>query len=386
MNFMGYRRPDGKVGVRNHVGVMATVGCANKVVHDICNSIKGTVPITHEQGCLRVTSDLQMTQRTLIGLGRSPNLAAILLVGLGCESVFPDQIAEEIAKSKKPVELVSIQKLGGSIKAAAAGSELAAEMVLNASEITREECNASELIVATKCGASDATSGLSSNLAVGAFADILVSEGGSFLFGEVCDIMGSEQFLAKRAKDAETGQKIIDMVNSLIDRSEAIGADVVGCQLTEGNKKGGLTTVAEKAVGATTKSGSKPIDGFLDYGDELEGKGLWVIPTPGHGFENLTGEAAAGAQLHLHTTGLGSPSGHPVIPVIKLTGNINTWKNLNVHMDFNVSSIIDGEETVEEAGRRLFSEVLKVASGKLAKSEILHYDTSMDILVYGPVI
>jgi altronate dehydratase large subunit len=386
MKFMGYPRPDGKVGTRNHVGIMATVGCANKVVLDICRNIKGTVPITHEQGCLRVTSDLQLTQRTLINLGKNPNLAAVLLVSLGCESVFPEQIAEEIAKSKKPVGLVSIQKLGGSIKATAAGSELAAEMVLNASEISREECDASELIVATKCGASDATSGLSSNLAVGAFADILVGEGGTFLFGEVCDIMGSELFLAKRAADAKTGQKIIDMVNSLIDRSEAIGADVVGCQLTEGNKKGGLTTVAEKAVGATTKAGSKSINGFLDYGDELKGKGLWVIPTPGHGFENLTGEAAAGAQLHLHTTGLGSPSGHPMLPVIKLTGNSNTWKNLNVHMDFNVSSIIDGEESVEDAGRRLFSEVLKVASGKLAKSEILHYDTSMDILVYGPVI
>jgi len=386
MKFMGYPRPDGKVGTRNHVGVMATVGCANKVVHDICHHVRGTIPITHEQGCLRVTSDLEMTQRTLINLGKNPNLAAVLLVSLGCESVFPDQIAEDIAKSRKPVELVRIQKMGGSLKADAAGSELAAKMVLNASEIHRQEFDASELLVATKCGASDSTSGLSSNLAVGEVADILTREGGTFLFGEVCDIMGSEQALAKRAVSPEIGQKIIDMVNDLIDRSELVGADVVGCQLTEGNKRGGLTTVAEKAVGATTKAGTTSVQGFVNYGDVLVGKGLWVIPTPGHGFENLTGEAAAGAQLHLHTTGLGSPAGHPVLPTIKITGNSNTWDHLNTHMDFNVSSIIDGTETVEEAGKRLFEEVLKVASGKLTKAEILHYDTSMDILVYGPVI
>lgn len=386
MKFMGFPRPDGKVGVRNYVGVMATIGCANEVVHGICHQIRGTVPITHEQGCLRVTSDLEMTQRTIISLGKNPNLAAILLVSLGCESVFPEQIAEEIARSKKPVELIGIYKLGGSIKAVAAGSEIAARMVSEASEISRQEFDASELIVATKCGASDSTSGLSSNLAVGAVADMLVQEGGTFLFGEVCDIMGSEQVVAKRAVNPEIGQKIIDMVNGLIDRSEAVGADVIGCQLTEGNKRGGLTTVAEKAVGATTKAGSTPILGFVEYGDVLTGKGLWVIPVPGHGFENLTGEAAAGAQVQLFTTGLGAPEGHPIMPTMKLTGNINTWNHLNTHMDVNVSSIIDGTETVEEAGKRLFEEVLKVASGKLTKAEILNYDKTMDILVYGPVI
>lgn len=386
MKFMGYPRPDGKVGTRNHVGVMATVGCVNEVVLPICHQIKGTVPVTHQQGCLTVTSDLERVQQTLINMGKNPNLAAILLVSLGCESVFPSEIRDEIAKSKKPVELINVHQLGGSIKTIAAGCEIVEQMVLDASEIHRKEFNASELVIGCKCGSSDATSGLSSNLAVGVVADVISKEGGTFLFGEVCDIMGSEQILARRAADKQAGQKIIDAVNRLIDMADSAGADVVGCQLTEGNKKGGITTVAEKAIGATAKAGSTAPQGFIDYGDVPSGKGLWVIPTPGRGFENLTGLAAAGATVHLFTTGLGAPEGHPIMPVIKLTGNINTWNRLNTHMDFNVSSIIDGTETIEEAGRRLFEESLKVASGKLTKAEVLRYDESMNILTYGPVI
>jgi len=386
MNFMGYPRPDGKVGTRNHVGVMATVGCVNEVVLPICHQIKGTVPITHQQGCLTVTSDLELVQQTLINLGKNPNLAAILLVSLGCESVFPSEIRDEIAKSKKPVELINVHQLGGSIKTIAAGCEIAEQMVLDASEIHRREFNASELVIGCKCGSSDATSGLSSNLAVGVVANVISKEGGTFLFGEVCDIMGSEQILARRAADKQTGQKIIDAVNRLIDMADSAGADVVGCQLTEGNKKGGITTVAEKAIGATAKAGSIAPQGFINYGDVPSGKGLWIIPTPGRGFENLTGLAAAGATVHLFTTGLGAPEGHPIMPVIKLTGNIKTWKKLNTHMDFDVSSMIDGTETIEDAGNRLFEETLKVASGKLTKAEILRYDESMNILTYGPVI
>jgi len=386
MKFMGYSRPDGKRGTRNHVGVMATVGCVNEVVLSICHQIKGTVPITHTQGCLTITSDLELVQRTLINLGKNPNLAAVLLVGLGCESVFPNEILDEIAKSKKPVKLINMHQLGGSIKTIAAGCEIAAQMVLDTSEIQRQEFDASELVIGCKCGASDASSGLSSNLAVGKVADILVQEGGTFLFGEVCDIMGSELILARRAVNKQTGQKIIDAVNSLIERAAAVGGDVIGCQLTEGNKKGGLTTVAEKAVGATAKAGSTAPQGFINYGEVPSGKGLWVIPTPGRGFENLTGLAAAGAVVHLHTTGLGAPEGHPIMPVIKITGNINTWNKLNIHMDFNVSGIIESIETVEEAGKRLFDEILKVASGKLTKAEVLRYDKAMNILTYGPVI
>ncbi len=388
MKFMGYARPGGKVGVRNYVGVISVVGCANEVTIAICHHVRGTTPVTHTEGCLRVPSDLQRTQQTLINLGKNPNLAAVLLVSLGCESVFPNQILEEVAKTGKPVELIEIQKIGGSTKAIAAGVEIAAKMALDASELHREEFDASHLILSTKCGASDATSGLTSNLAVGEAAKIITSEGGTFLQGEVCDIMGFEQELAKKAVDPVVGQKIIDEVNGLIDRGNFVGANIVGCQLTEGNKRGGLTTVAEKAIGATVKGNDLLVQGFIDYGELLPdtAKGRWIIPTPGHGMENLTGCAAAGSQLMVFTTGLGAPEGHPIMPVIKVTGNINTWNRLQAHMDVEVSGIIEATETIEEAGQRLFQEVLKVASGKLTKAEILHYDVGMNILTYGPII
>jgi altronate dehydratase large subunit len=327
-----------------------------------------------------------MVQRTIVNLGKNPNLAAVLLVSLGCESVFPREIRDGIASTGKPVELINMHNLGGSFNTIARGCEIAEKLVLEASEIKKQECDISNLVIGCKCGSSDATSGLSSNLVVGEVADMLVREGGTFLFGEVCDIMGSEKILARRAVNKETGEKIINSVNELIHMAESVGDDVIGCQLTEGNKKGGLTTVAEKAIGATTKAGSTSPQGFISYGDQPSDKGLWVIPTPGRGFENLTGSAAAGAVVHLFTTGLGAPEGHPLMPVIKITGNPNTWQKLNTHMDFDVSNTITGAETREEAGQRLMSEILKVASGKLTKSEILRYDESMNILVYGPVI
>lgn len=386
MEFMGYRRPDGRVGARNHVGIVSTVGCVNEIVLAICHHVKGTVPVTHQQGCLTVTSDLELVQRTIINLGRNPNLAAVLLVGLGCESVFPTQILETIRESVKPVEFISMHELGGSIDTVAAGCKIAENMVLEASKQHREPCEARDLVIGCKCGSSDATSGVSSNLAVGVVADLIIKEGGTFLFGEVCDIMGSEQILAERAVTRDAGQRIVGCVDGLIARARSVGADVVGCQLTEGNKKGGLTTVVEKALGATSKAGSTAPQGFVEYGEVPPSKGLWVTPTPGRGFENLTGMAASGAAVHLFTTGLGAPEGHPVMPVVKITGNNNTWQKLNSHMDVDVTTIIEGIETVEQAGERLFRECLAVASGQLTKAEILRYDVGMNILTYGPVI
>jgi len=385
-SFFGFERLNGEIGVRNYVAVLPTVGCANEVVLEITRHVSGTVGLTHRQGCLKLPPDLEQVSETIIGLGKNPNIAAVLLVSLGCESVFPDKIADEIAKSGKPVDLVEIQKIGGSTNACAKGIEIASEMVLEASQIRRKEYDTSELMLSTKCGASDATSGLASNLAVGAVADKLIEDGGTFILGEVCDIMGSEDVLAARAVTPEVGNEIIAMVKDLIVRAQAVGMDAVGGQLTEGNKRGGLTTVKEKALGAIAKGGSTPVKGTIGYAEKPPGKGLYVMPTPGRGYENLTGVAAAGSQLMLFTTGLGAPEGHPIMPVIKLTGNINTWENLRSHMDFNVSGIIEGTETVEQAGERLYEEMLNVASGKLTKAEILKYNEGMEILTYGPTI
>lgn len=386
MEFKGYPRPDGKVGVRNYIGVIATVGCAVEVVVDICHHVKGTVPLIHRQGCPGVPSDLDMTMRTLIGLGRNPNVAAVLLVGLGCESVDRDRVKEEIAKSGKSVDLISIQETGGSVKTTALGIEIAAQMAQEASAIGKEECDVSELVIGSKCGSSDATSGLSSNRVVGAVADIIVNEGGAFILGEICDVLGTEQDLAKRAISSEVGENLLNAVSDYASRGKALGFQLVGANVTAGNKKGGITTHVEKSWGAVVKGGTTPLRQILAYGDALAGKGLHILTGPGRGVELLTGEAAAGAQINLWTTGRGAPTGHPLMPVIKVTGNIDTWNRLRANMDFDVSSVIAGTETVEEAGKRLFEEVLSVSSGKLTKSEILHYDRSMDMEGYGHLI
>jgi len=384
--FMGYRRPDGTVGVRNYVAIISTVGCANEITLDISSRVIGTIPITHKQGCPGVAWDLDMTMRTLVGLGRNPNIAAVLLVGLGCESVDRERVKEQIAKSGKPVELISAQETGGGIKTTALGVEIAAQMVQAASEISREEFGASQLIVGAKCGSSDATSGISANRAVGNFADIVVNEGGAFVFGELADILGNEQNLANRAIRPEVGQALIDAISNYLKRGMSLGFNLVGAGVTTGNKKGGITTVVEKSSGAVVKAGTTPLKGVITYGDAVTGGGLHILTGSARGAELLTGEAAAGCQIGIWTTGRGALQGHPLMPVIKVTGNIDTWNRLRPNMDFNASGIIAGTDTVEEVGKRLFEEVLKVASGKLTRAEILHYDRFMDIDGFAHVV
>jgi altronate dehydratase large subunit len=386
MEFMGFPRIDGSIGVRNHVGIISTVGCINEVTMQISRNVKGTVPFTHQQGCAAGLQDLELVQRTLINIGKNPNLAAVLLISLGCESDNPEKIAEEISKSNKQTELISIHAIGGTIKTVAKGIEIASEMVREASELKRERCDCSKLILGSKCGSSDATSGLSANLAVGIVADFISNEGGTFILSEICDIIGTEKILAQRAASAEVKEDIIAAVNEYHKRGKALGVDVIGINVSSGNRKGGVTTAVEKGIGATVKAGHGSVQEVIRYGDKPTGKGLCISNSPGLGSIALTGEAAAGAQIALWTTGRGAPQGHPIMPVIKITGNINTWNTLKPNIDFNVSGIIDGSETVQGAGNRLFKEVLKVASGKLTKAEILNYCNIADIARFGPAV
>lgn len=388
MKFYGYERSDGSVGVRNKVAILPTVGCVNEAAKRIADSIEGAVAILHSKGCPHLSPDIERTERTLIGLGRNPNIAAVVLLNLGCECVDTDKIADGIAESGKSIEkLASLQELGGMTKLVERGVEVSMDMAMEASKMNRREFDSSALVLGTKCGASDTTSGLSSNPTVGKVADILIEEGGSFIMGEVPDIMGSENILAERATDKETAQRIIETVKDLEKRSKCtVDSSVMGAQITSGHIKGGLTTVSEKSLGATKKGGSKPVTGFIKYGEKPPREGLYFMPTPGHGFENLTGLAAGGAQIILFTTGIGAPEGHPVSPVIKITGNKHTFKHLREHMDFDVSGILGGTETVEEAAEKLYNEVHQVASGKLTRAEILKYDQFMDILTLGPTI
>jgi len=386
MEFYGYERIDGSVGTRNYVGVLSTVICGNEVAQNISSQVAGTTAFLHHQGCCQTPVDINRVNEALIGLGKNPNLASVLLVSLGCESTNIDQVAEAIAETGKRVEKVLIQDVGGAARAAAQGILLAQSMVATASEQKRQPFPLSELVLGLKCGSSDTTSGLSANPVVGILSDLIVRAGGTSILGEVTEFIGAEHLLAKHAKDEETGRKILALVERMEQRAMAMGFDIRGGQPTGGNIKGGLTTIEEKSLGAIAKAGVSPIQAVYEYGVKPDVKGLVVMDSPGREPEILTGLAAAGATMIAFTTGRGAPQGFPFVPVIKLTGNERTWTKLQDHMDFNVSSVMDGLETLEEAGERLLADLIVFASGKRTKAEISGYTSSMDIYMVGPVI
>ena len=386
MEFFGYERKDGGVGTRNYVGILSTVICGNEVAEKIASQVEGATAFLHHQGCCQTPIDIQRVNNVLIGLGRNPNLAAVLLVSLGCESTNINQVADAVAATGKRVETILIQEEGGAARAVARGILLAQNMVTDASEQKRMPFPLNELVLGLKCGSSDTTSGLSANPVVGILSDLIVASGGTSILGEVTEFIGAEHLLAKHAKDEETASKMLALVDRMENRAIQMGFDIRGGQPTGGNIKGGLTTIEEKSLGAIAKAGNAPIQSVYEYGVKPEVKGLVVMDSPGREPEILTGLAAAGANVIAFTTGRGAPQGFPFVPVIKLTGNEKTWKNLKDHMDFSVSSVMEGTETLEEAGNRLFSELVDVASGKLTKAEISGYTSSMDIYMVGPVI
>ena len=386
MSFLGYRRQNGSVGTRNYTGIISTVGCANDVTWQISQQVKGCVPFLHGQGCSQTQPDLDQVTRTLISLGWNPNLAGVLVVSLGCESVLVDKIVEGIAGSGKPVEKIVIQKVGGAITALTQGSRLAQTMVADASKIKREEFPDSDLVLGVKCGASDTTSGLTSNPATGVACDLLIDKGGTCIFGETTEFMGAEHILARRAATPEVANKIMDIVARMERRATAMGFDMRGGQPTTGNIAGGLTTIEEKSLGAIAKGGTKPIQGVYEYGERPQGKGLFIVDTPGREPEFLTALGAAGAQVIIFSTGLGAPQGFPFVPVIKVTGNPITYERLTVHIDVFVELADKAGSDIARAGQALYQEVLAVASGKQTKAEIINYGNFPNIFTVGPVI
>jgi len=386
MKFMGYRRADGRVGTRNYVGVISTVVCANEVARGIAAQVKGAVAFSHQQGCCQTPPDLARVTKALIGLGSNPNLAAVLLVGLGCEGTDVDSVLKKIAATGKPVQIIGIQEEGGGAKTTAKGVLIAQQMAVEASRIKREECASSDLVLGLKCGSSDTTSGLSTNPALGVTVERLVKEGGTAIMGEVTEFIGAEHILAKQCKNEAVGRQVLALVDRMEQRVKATGVDMRGGQPTPGNIKGGLTTIEEKSLGAIAKAGKAIVQAVYEYGETPVVKGLVVMDSPGREPELLTGMAAAGANVIVFTTGRGAPQGFPFVPVIKITGNEKTWQHMNDHMDLSVHGVMDGDESLLQAGDRIYEKILETASGVDTKAEVSGYAQAMDIYVTGPVI
>ena len=386
-HFMGYVRADGQVGCRNHVAVIPSVTCAGDVASAIVRQVAGTVGFFHHQGCCQLPPDLDRVTETLISLGCSPNVGAAVIVSLGCEGTDTERLYEMIRATGKPVEIIRIQELGGVSAAIKAGIDAAQELVMEISGMQRQAVDISRVTMSIKCGASDTTSGMASNCVIGYVADKLVDLGATVVFGETTEFLGGEHLLARRAVTLEVGQKILDIVDRMEKRARSLGCDMRKGQPTPGNIAGGLSSIEEKSLGAIVKSGTRPIQGVLEYPERIgERKGLWIKDTPGREPEILTGMAATGAQFMLFSTGRGAPQGFPTMPVLKICGNPNTYERMQHDMDINAGRIITGERSIEEVGEEAYAAVLALLSGRQTKNETLGYHSSIDIYTLGPVI
>lgn len=387
MEFFGYRRADGKIGSRNHVAVIPSVICANDVAQAIVHQVRGTVGFFHHQGCCQLPPDLDRVTDTLTSLGCSPNVGAVLIVSLGCEGTDFQKIYDTIAKTGKPVEIIGIQELGGASRAIQAGTDLAQKLVIQLSPQQRTPADVSEIVMAIKCGGSDATSGMASNCVIGQVADRLVDFGATVIFGETTEFLGAEHILARRAATPAVADRIYEIVSAMENRAMSLGCDMRKGQPTPGNILGGLTTIEEKSLGAIVKSGTRPIQGVLNYPDRIvDQKGLWIKDTPGREPEILTGMAATGAQAMMFSTGRGAPQGFPSMPVIKICGNVNTYQRMEHDMDLNAGRIITGEATIEQVADEAFHMLIDVLNGAFTKNETIGYFNSIDIHTLGPVI
>ena len=386
MSFMGYRREEGRAGTRNYVGLLSTVVCANEVAEGIAARVAGTVPFLHHQGCCQTPVDISRVNSVLTGLGCNPNLASVILVSLGCESTDVEGVAKAIAATGKEVKTIVIQEIGGAGRSIAEGALIAQEMVRQASVQQRTSCPASDIVLGLKCGSSDTTQGIAANPALGVASDLIIQGGGTSVLGEVTEFIGAEHLLIRHARNKEIGDKILALVKRMEDRAKAVGCDMRGGQPTGGNIKGGLTTIEEKSLGAIAKAGTAPIEAVYEYGQPPEVKGLVVMDSPGREPEILTGLAAAGCNIIAFSTGRGAPQGFPFVPVIKITGNALTWDKLRDHIDLDLSALMRGTSSYAAEGRRIYSEILEVASGRMTKAEICGYTRAMDIYMIGPVI
>ncbi|MDR7866842.1 MAG: UxaA family hydrolase [Sporomusaceae bacterium] len=376
MHFQGYRRPDGSVGIRNHVLVIPSVVCANRVARGIAQQVAGAVWVEHQHGCAQLGADADLTARILTAHGAHPNVFGVVVVGLGCETIRAQDVAAAIRRQcpYKPVHLVVIQDEGGSVKATAAGASAARAMVGAASLLVREPIDAGELILGTECGGSDACSGISGNPALGVASDLLIDAGGAVILAETTEIIGAEHLVAARAVNDQVARRCYEVIERCESLATGMGVDMRGGQPTPGNIEGGLSSIEEKSLGCIYKAGSRPLRDVIEYAAPITGKGLIWMDTPGQDIEQITGMVAGGCHLVVFTTGRGTCCGSPIAPTIKVSTTTPLFHKMNDNIDLDAGAIITGDETVDQVGKRIFAEMLAVASGKLAKAEILGFN------------
>ena len=368
--FLGYRRDNGRVGIRNHVVILPLDDLSNAACEAVANNVKGTMAIPHPYGRLQFGADLDLHFRTLIGTGSNPNVAAVVVIGI--EEGWTQRIVDGIAKTGKPVAGFGIE-LHGDIDTIARASRKAKEFVQYASELQKTQCSVDELWVSTKCGESDTTSGSGANPTVGNAFDKLEEMGATLLFGETTEITGGELLVRDRCATPEIGEQFMKMWNRYNDLILAHKTDdLLDSQPTKGNIAGGLTTIEEKALGNIQKIGKKcKVIGVLDKAEAPTGKGLWFMDSSSAAAEMVTLCAAAGFVVHLFPTGQGNIIGNPILPVIKLSANPRTVRTMNEHIDLDASGLLRREVNLDEMGDRLLDVMMRTCNGRLTSAEAL---------------
>lgn len=367
----GYRRDNGRVGIRNHVLIISVDDISNAAVEGVASLIRGTMALPHPYGRLQFGEDLDLTFNTLIGAGKNPNVAAVIVIGI--EPNWTDFIVKGVAETGKPVAGFSIER-SGDLKTIQQAARKAKEFVHYASELPRYPVEWNEIWVSTKCGESDTTSGLASNPTVGRVFDRLEALGNTMIFGETTEVTGAEDKVMEQCATPEIAAQFKAAFDNYQDLVQSMGVSLLGSQPTEGNIRGGLSTIDEKAFGNVEKMGRCTVVGYLDQAEEPKGPGLYFMDSSSAAAEMVTLCSAAGAALHLFTTGQGNIIGNPILPVIKMSANPLTVETMSEHIDVDLTGLLRFEYNLDGAADQTMEMMAHTINGRLTSAETLRHD------------
>ncbi len=364
----GYKREKGIYGIRNHVIIVSSVSCVNNIVQRLAALAGNAIPITHPHGCDHIGDDRLQVLRTLHGICNNPNVGGVLVVGLGCENVSASEIINGIAQENRMARKLMVQEIGNSEAIIKQGMAYIEELTQFAGKQKKVEFDISHLVIAVKCGGSDPFSGITANPAVGTVSDKIVGLGGTIILAEIPELIGAEELLISRIRDNSVKDKLLKKTGRYVEIAKSLGQDLHGTNPTPGNIRSGITTIEEKSLGAAIKGGTTEVKDVIEYAEPPKTKGLVIMDTPGNDIECVTGVCAGGASLVLFTTGLGTPVGNPVAPVIKIASNSRIFNHMRHFIDINAGKVQEGK-TVADVGEELFNFVAEVCNGKQTLAE-----------------
>lgn len=368
--FWGYKRKEGRAGIRNHVLILPACACGSESARVVASQVRGAVNIIFNTGCSDVAANTAMSQKVLTGFACNPNVYGVVIIGLGCETVPHKELREKIqSMTSKPVVSFGIQEEGGTLKTIEKAVRAARDMASEAAMQQKELCDISELLLGIECGGSDATSGIAGNPATGELSDLLVDLGASTIMSESIEWIGGEHILAKRAATPEIHNQIIKVCQDYEEHLSKAGQDCRAGQPTPGNKAGGLSTIDEKSLGCIRKGGTRPVVEVLEQAKCPTKQGAIVMDTAGYDISSVTSLVAAGCNAVIFTTGRGTPTGNAIVPVLKVTANGETYKMMEDNMDVDLSGLIKGTKTIEESGQDMLKVIEEICNGRMTKAE-----------------